>query len=139
MSIHHLIHSHFIFLLIIPVILLVIVIVKKTKNQDIPKKITKEKYESTLVGKMVDVTNSEKSMFNIWPFVNNLKKANLIPRKIEEDKLVYKIFRSSNDHFEHILLNTEKENHFVVIIANLNKHKIKGYYPVDLPSKEYPQ
>jgi len=135
MSIHHLIHSHFIFLLVIPVILLIYVLIKKTRNKEAPKEISKEKFETTMVDKMIDVPNSEHSMFNIWPYVNDLKKAHIVSKKIEEDKLVHKVYRNAN--FEHILLNTEKENHFVVIVANLKKHKIKGYYTVNLPNSEY--
>ena len=135
MSIHHLIHSHFISLLLVVVILLVFVIIKKIKNQDAPKKMTPEKYNSTMSSKMVDVTNSEKAMFNIWPFINDLKKAKILPKKIDEDKIVHKVYR--NENFEHILLHTKKENHFIVIVANLNKTKVKGYYLIDLPNGEY--
>lgn len=135
MSIHHLIHSHFIFLLVIPVLLLIYVLIKKARNIEVPKEISKEKFDTTIVEKMVDVPNSENSMFNIWPYVNDLKKANIISKKIEEDKLVHKVYRNAT--FEHILLNTEKENHFLVIVANLNKHKVKGYYLIDLPNSEY--
>ncbi len=135
MSIHHLIHSHFIFILLITVILLVYVIVKKIKNQAAPKIITLEKYKATMVSKMIDVTNSEKPMFNIWPFVNGLKKIKILPKKLDEDKLVHKVYR--NETFEHILLNTENENHFIVIIANINKTKIKGYYLINLPNNDY--
>jgi hypothetical protein len=135
MSIHHLIHSHFIFLLVIPVILLIYVLIKKTRSKEAPKEISKEKFETTRVEKMIDVPNSELSMFNIWPYVNDLKKANILSKKIEEDKLVHKVYRNSD--FEHILLNTEKENHFVVIVVNLNKHKLKGYYLIDLTNGEY--
>jgi hypothetical protein len=74
-------------------------------------------------------------MFNIWPYVNDLKKVNIISKKIEEDKLVHKVYRNAD--FEHILLNTEEENHFVVIVVNLNKHKLKGYYLIDLTNGEY--
>lgn len=135
MSIHHLIHSHFIFLLVIPVILLIYVLIKKTRNKEAPKEISREKFETTRVDKMIDVPNSELSMFNIWPYVNDLKKANILSKKIEEDKLVHKVYRNAD--FEHILLNTEKENHFVVIVVNLNKHKLKGYYLIDLTNGEY--
>lgn len=135
MSIHHLIHSHFIFLLVIPVILLIYVLIKKTRNKEAPKEISREKFETTRVDKMIDVPNSELSMFNIWPYVNDLKKANILSKKIEEDKLVHKVYRNAD--FEHILLNTEKENHFVVIVVNLNKHKLKGYHLIDLTNGEY--
>lgn len=137
MSIHHLIHSHFIFLLIIPVVSLIYIIVKKVRNQEAPKKITKEKYESTMINKMIDVTDSEKPMFNIWPYINDLKKVRIIPKKIDESNIVHKVYRNTDEHFEHILLNTDKRNKYVVIVANLNKHKVKGYYIVDLPNQEY--
>ena len=97
----------------------------------IPKKLTQEKYNATIIGKMVEVEDSEKSMFNIWPFVNKLKRAQILPKKFNESLLINKIYRDSNNDFEHILLNTEKENHYVVIVANLTKKKIIGYLLVD--------
>lgn len=131
MSIDKLIHLHFLSLYVLVLIIFLIVLYKKMNVKKIPKKLTQEKYNATIIGKMVEVEDSEKSMFNIWPFVNKLKRAQILPKKFNESLLINKIYRDSNNDFEHILLNTEKENHYVVIVANLTKKKIIGYLLVD--------
>ncbi len=131
MSIDKLIHLHFLSLYVLVLIIFLIVLYKKMSVKKIPKKLTQEKYNATIIGKMVEVEDPEKSMFNIWPFVNELKRAQILPKKFNESLLINKIYRDSNNDFEHILLNTEKENHYVVIVANLTKNKIIGYLLVD--------
>lgn len=107
----------------------------KLKNKKGPKELSKEKFESTIKGKMVDATDELKAMFNIWPFVNNLKRVKIITKKIDENQLVYKAYRDINNEYEHILLNTEKENNYIVIVVDLTKKKAKGYYKLDLKNE----
>jgi len=129
MAINKLIHIHFLSLYIIAVIVFIIVIYRKLKYKKGPKELTKEKFKSTLTPKMVDVSNQEDNvMFNIWPFVNELKRIKILPKKFDENELVYKVFRDSKDKFEHILLNTDQENQFIAIVVDLTKKKAKGYY-----------
>ncbi|WP_237732262.1 hypothetical protein [Flavobacterium sp. UGB4466] len=94
--------------------------------------LTKEKYSATMIGKMTEINVSEKNTFNIWPYISKLKAAKILSNKIKESQLVHKIYRNSTEDFEHILLSTEKENHFVVIVANKNKKKTVGYFLYDL-------
>jgi serine/threonine-protein kinase RIO1 len=85
-----------------------------------------------MIGKMTEITVSDKNNFNIWPYISKLKAAKILSHKIKEPQLVHKIYRNSTEDFEHILLSTEKENHFVVIVANRNKKKTIGYFLHDL-------
>lgn len=133
MTIDKLIHIHFLSLYVLAVGIFIIFMYRKLKYKKGAKELSNEKYQATLTKDMIDTTAEEaKVMFNIWPFVNELKKIKLLPKKIDENQLVYKVFRDSNDAFEHILLNTEQENHYIVIVADLNKKKAKGYYMLNL-------
>jgi serine/threonine-protein kinase RIO1 len=136
MTIHKILHFAFIFMFVITALLCVVFIFKKLKSKKIPKEFSKEKFDATMIGKMIEVTNQQKSMFNIWPFVSNLKLAKILSKKGKEQELVYKVYRNSDNQFEHVLLFTQKENNFVVIIVDLVKKKIKGYFLLDL-QKEY--
>lgn len=120
MSIDKLIHLHFLSLYVFVLIIFGIAIYIKLKNKKAPKKISEEKYKSTLIGKMVDTTK-EKSMFNIWPFVKELKNGRILSKKNDENQLIHKIYRDSNNNFENILLSTEKENHFCGYRCKLNQ------------------
>lgn len=78
----------------------------------------------------ISVTND--SFFNIWPYVNELKAAKILSKKIKESELVHKVYRNSTEDFEHILLATEKENHFVKVVVDRNKKKPMGYLLLEL-------
>lgn len=132
MTMHHFLRLSFIVLFVITALFCVYFIIKKQRNKKGPKLLTQEKYNSTMLGKMTEITTSDKNIFNFWPYISKLKAAKVISNKIKESQLVHKIYRNSTDDFEHILLSTEKENHFVVIVANRNKKKTIGYYIQEL-------
>ena len=135
MTIDKLIHLHFLSLYVTVLIIFLVVLYIKLKNKKAPKLLSKEKFYSTLTEKMIESSTNDKSMFNIWPFVNELKKAKIVSKKINEKDLVYKVYRNFEENFEHILLTTEKDNHYLVILVNLNKNKIKGYFPLELTNE----
>jgi len=131
MSIDKLIHLHFLSLYVAVLFIFLIVLYKKMSVKKIPKKLTQEKYNATIIGKMIEIEDAEKNMFNIWPYVTILKRVKILSKKCNEHDLVYKVYRNIDGKYEHILLSTEKENHLVVIVVNLTKNKIKGYFLVD--------
>ncbi|OXG03437.1 hypothetical protein BC749_101552 [Flavobacterium araucananum] len=132
MTMHHLLRLSFIALFVITALFCVYFIIKKQQNKKGPKLLTIDKYNATMIGKMTEITVSDQNIFNFWPYISKLKAAKVVSNKIKESKLVHKIYRNSTEDFEHILLTTEKENHFVVIVANRNKKKTIGYFIHDL-------
>jgi uncharacterized protein Smg (DUF494 family) len=133
MSIHKLVHGTFITLYVVSAILVIIVIYKKFKNKKAPKELTREKFNKTLKDKMIEEKDIQNAMFNIWPFVNHLKTSKTITKNLPEKELVYKVYK--NKEYEHILLFTEKENNYIVIVVNTLKMKVKGYYALDLKNE----
>ena len=131
MTIHHQIHLHFISLFVITALLCLFFIIKKMRNKKGIKLLTKNKYNSTIIEKMEEIETAEVSFFNIWPYVSKLKSGKIISKKIKEQELVHKVYRNSTGKYEHILLRTEKENHFVVIVVNRLKKKAIGYFVPD--------
>ena len=129
MKILHYVHLHFILLFVITAFLCTLVLIQITRNKKKPKLLTQEKYQSTMPGKMSEIKNSDSTIFNIWPYVSQLKTTKIISHKIKERDLIHKVYRDSTEEYEHILLSTEKENNFVVIVADKKKKKIMGYYP----------
>lgn len=121
-------HLYLFIMLVVTASLCILAIILKMKNRKGPKLLEREKYNSTMTEKMVEVKDTDSNNFNIWPYVSKLKSAKILSNKIKESQLVHKVYRNSTDDFEHILLSTEKENHFVVIVANRNKKKTIGYF-----------
>lgn len=131
MAIHHYLRLSFIVIFVITAFFCIYFIIRKHRNKKDPKLLTEEKYSSTMLGKMTEIKVSD-NIFNIWPYVSKLKTAKVLSHKIKDSQLVHKVYRNSTENFEHILLPTEKENHFVVIVADRNKKKTIGYFIRDL-------
>jgi serine/threonine-protein kinase RIO1 len=132
MTMHHFLRLSFIALFVITAFICLYFIIKKQRNKKGPKLLSKEEYSPSMLEKMTEITVSDKEIFNIWPYISKLKAAKILSHKIKESQLVHKVYRNSTEDFEHILLSTEKENHFVVIVANRNKKKTVGYFLHDL-------
>nr|WP_294785494.1 hypothetical protein [uncultured Flavobacterium sp.] len=129
MATHHYLRLTFILLFVVTALFCVYFIIKKKKKA--PKLLSKEKYNSSMTGGMKEIAVTD-SFFNIWPYVSELKAAKILSKKIKESDLVHKVYRNSTEDFEHILLATEKENHFVEVVVDKNKKKVLGYLLLNL-------
>ena len=132
MTIHNHFHLHFTFLLVIATVLVLIAIIIKLRSKKAPKELTLEKFKSTRTTNMVEIVDPRKNMFNIWPFVNDLKRFKIVSKRVDESNLVYKVYRDTTETFEHILLATENENQFIVIIVYVPNKKVKGFFSLNL-------
>lgn len=132
MAMHHYLRLTFILLFVITSLFCVYFIIKKRRNKKAPKLLSTEKYNSTITGEMAEISVSTDSFFNIWPYISELKAARILSNKIKESQLIHKVYRNSTENFEHILLATEKENHFVEVVVDRNKKKAMGYVLLDL-------
>jgi hypothetical protein len=85
-----------------------------------------------MIDGMTEISVSNDSVFNIWPYISELKAVKILSNKVKESDLIHKVYRNSTEDFEHILLATEKENHFVKVVVDRNKKKPMGYLLLDL-------
>ncbi|MDQ6469970.1 hypothetical protein RB619_04880 [Flavobacterium sp. LHD-80] len=131
MAMHHYLRLTFILLFVISSFIVVYFVIKKRRNRKVPKLLSKENYPSQ-PGEMKEISIANGSFFNIWPYVSELKAAKILSNKIKESELIHKVYRNSTNDFEHVLLVTEKENHFVEIVVDRNKKKAMGYLLLNL-------
>ena len=124
-------HLYLFIMFVVTASLCVLAVIIKMKNKKGPKLLEREKYNSTLTEKMIEVKKTDSNIFNIWPYVSRLKSAKILSKKIKDHDLIYKIYRDSSDKFEHILLSTEDKNNFVTIIVNKKRKKTIGYSFLD--------
>jgi hypothetical protein len=132
MAMHHYLRLSFILLFVITSCFCIYFIIKKRRNRKGPKLLSEEKYNSFITDGMTEISISNDRFFNIWPYVSELKAAKILSKKIKESDLIHKVYRNSTQDFEHILLATEKENHFVKVVVDRNKKKAMGYLFLDL-------
>lgn len=138
MSIHNLVHSHFTLLFLLMFILMIVLIIRSIKKQKrTPKELTDTLYGLIMNDTFTEVQDIEKNMFNIWPFVNDLKNAQILPKNADEKNMVYKVYTNSNQTYQHILLHTETPNEYILIIANWKDRQIKGYRKIIVTNQTY--
>jgi hypothetical protein len=100
------------------------------------KQLTKTEYNDTMNEGMLDVTENAHPSIDIWDYVSDLVKEGIVIEYVLKNHLVEKVYRNLTNSFDHILLPTDRENTFIVIIADLPDKLIYGHYLLDL-TKEY--
>ncbi len=98
--------------------------------------LTNQEFQSTMAESMIDVTESAEPVVDIWPYVFELKKENVALDYVYNNQLVEKVYRNGLNTFDHVLLPTDDQNMFIVIVVDLGQPSIRGHYLLDL-SKEY--
>ncbi|CAN5772329.1 hypothetical protein BH11BAC7_BH11BAC7_25720 [soil metagenome] len=91
---------------------------------------------STQGPKMVDVTETAEPIVDIWPYVEQLVKDNVVLKYVLDKQLIEADCRNSANSFDHVLLPTENKNIFIIVIVDTNYRKITGHYRLNL-EKEY--
>jgi hypothetical protein len=95
-------------------------------------KLSETQFNATFGRNMLDVTELADATVNIWPYVEELKNNEIVLPHVYENQLVEKVYRSSEDTFDHILLPTSHNNRFIVIVIDLNASKVYGHHLLDL-------
>jgi len=132
MAMHHYLRLSFILLFVITSFFCIYFIIKNKKNRKAPKLLSQKKYSSSINEGLEEIPFSNDSLYNIWPYISELKAAKILSNKVKESELIHKVYRNSTKDFEHVLLATEKENHFVKVVVDRNKKKPMGYLFLDL-------
>ena len=98
--------------------------------------LTEKEYRGTMTSKMIDVTGAGDASVDIWPYVRQLTKNNVVLDYVYEKQLVEAVYRNDQNTFDHVLIPTNDKNVFVVIIVDIGRKTIKGHYLLNL-NKEY--
>ena len=99
------------------------------------RRLSKEEYLQTFRPPMRNVTGTERSVIDIWPYVNEAIAADL-PQCDPDGVEVELVYRSSDDLFEHVLLPTGEKNVYMVLIVSLRADAVLGHRILDL-NQEY--
>jgi len=96
------------------------------------QELTEDDYLKTFDNKMTDVTITAEPEIYIWDFVKQLVYEKIVDKKVFDNKTVELVYRDEYSQFDHILLPTDNNNKFVVIIVKINEPSIIGFYRLDL-------
>ncbi len=84
---------------------------------------------------MTDVTGTVYPVVDIWNYVKELVKENLVGKHIYENNIVEKVYRNDSSTFDHILLPTADENVFVTLVVDIANKTMLGHIKLDLNKK----
>ena len=100
------------------------------------RELTKDQFKNTFGMQMFDVTQTAEPEVDIWSYVGQLSRDNIVLHYVFEKQLVETVYRNSANTFDHILLPTDNENIFIVIVVDLKAKQIMGHIKLDL-QQEY--
>jgi hypothetical protein len=100
------------------------------------KELTTDQFKSTFSKQMFDVTQTVEPEIDIWQYVGQLTRDNIVLQYVLEKQLVETVYRNFTNTFEHILLPTDNEFFFIVIVVDLKTKQIMGHIKLDL-QQEY--
>jgi hypothetical protein len=96
------------------------------------KLLTEEEYLETMSEEMADVTEVAEAAVDIWPYVEKLVRQGVVEQRVVDDTDIEMVYRNIDDSFDHVLLPTEDESIFTVIVVDTMEAEIVGHFILDL-------
>ena len=90
-----------------------------------------EQYQVFFEPPMLDVSQTADPVLDIWPYVEAVPEADL-EGFVLSDGLVRYVYQHPSGEFLHVLVSTDDDNSFLVIIVNSFEVKIIGHFLLDL-------
>ena len=94
--------------------------------------LNKEQYLSTMGNKMNNVTKSAQALVDIWDYAEELLEKHLISEYGFSKRYIEAVYENEENTYQHILLFSNNENVYIVIIVDMVGRKILGHYILDL-------
>ena len=99
------------------------------------KQLTETEFRNTFGNNMTDVTETAEPVVDIWDYVEELVKENVVDNYVYQDNLVETVYRNDTSTFDHILLPTDDPNVFITLVVDLINEAILGHIKLDLNQK----
>ena len=98
--------------------------------------LTYEEYLDTMSEEMTDVTETTDATVDIWPYVAHLVKHGLVAQEVLDKQEVEIVYWNEDETFEHVLLPTDKEEVYIVVVVDLDEELVIGHHKLDLTGEE---
>ena len=99
------------------------------------RRLTEEEFKSTMTPKMQNVQGSATDVLDIWPYAHSVPPDDLEAHLIY-DPFVDGVYRTEDDHFDHVMVTTKTNNVYLVVVVDLVKNSFYGHRLLDL-NREY--
>lgn len=105
-------------------------------KKEIIRELTETQYLKTMGNPMKNITDDHNAVIDIWGYAGALLKHKLISDYGYKNKLIEAVYSNADNTYQHVLLFTDTDNCFVVIIIDVLHRQIYGHYLLDL-NKNY--
>ena len=78
---------------------------------------------------MREMTNAPDAVVNVWPYVDSLRPTE---EGVTELRDVACVYRDGLSRFDHVMIETERVNVFLVVIVHLGGRVVLGHHLLDL-------
>jgi hypothetical protein len=99
------------------------------------RRLTKDEFKATMTLKMHNVQESATDVLDIWPYVHSVPSDDLEGHVIY-DPFVDGVYRTEDDHFDHVSVMTKTKNVYLVVVVDLANDSFYGHRLLDL-NREY--
>jgi len=100
-------------------------------------KLTEAEFKETFGSGMTNITELEiDDPIDIWKYAHELTQNGELNSYVYERELVEYVYRNNSNTYDQILLPSEKQNVFLVIVIDILKNEIYGHRLLDL-NKEF--
>jgi hypothetical protein len=97
-----------------------------------PRELTKTEFEATFGEGMKNVTSLPEAIVDIWPYAREVASSVDLPPSAIEGSLVEYVYRSSDEHYDHVLIPTGERNVFLVVVVDRKHGSVFGHRLLDL-------
>lgn len=87
--------------------------------------LSEAQFKQTLVGPMRQLPAESEPPFDFWAYIEAIPSEDFEGCKCEGD-ITY-VWESSDGAFQHVLLNSQDKNIFMVIVLAIPEHKVLGH------------
>jgi len=95
-------------------------------------RLSENDFQATFASPMQRVASEEGPPFDFWPYFESIPEADFEGHDCSAGTVSY-AYRDATGRFEHVLVNSEDRNVFMVLVLNRHVNEVVGHRLLDLP------
>ncbi|WP_433614908.1 hypothetical protein ACQP2P_09970 [Dactylosporangium sp. CA-139114] len=93
--------------------------------------LSEDEYRATMEPEPVQLGPDDEPPFDFWPYFDEIPEADLRGHDFSEGQVTY-AWHMPRGNRQHVLVNCERANVFLVIVLDLNHNVVLGHYLLDI-------
>ena len=93
--------------------------------------LTEAEYKATMEPEPVQIGPDDEPPFDFWPYFDQIPDADLGGHNFSEGAVTY-AWHMPHANLQHVLVNCERPNVFLVLVLDLTARTVVGHYVLDI-------